>query len=211
MTQKKVACIGLMGAPGSGKSLVAGQLASQGCVVIDSDALSRQAFEQPGVIEQLKQWWGDAVIQPDGRVDRSAVARVVFQDQAALDRLEGLIHPIVHAQRARLRERALASPGIVALVEDSPLLIESGIDKSCDVLIYIDAPLAVRQARVLKTRGWGADELARREENQLPLDIKRERADYVISNDAGEAHCLEQTRRVLSRITSSHPVDPEAG
>ncbi len=201
MRQDGVPIIGLMGAPGSGKSLVAGQLASLGCEVIDSDALAKQALGDPGVIEQLRQWWGDGILNEIGGIDRGAVAKIVFQDQAALDRLEGLIHPIVHAKRGELRVEAVGKPGVRAVVEDSPLLIESGIDRQCDVLIFVDAPLAVRQERLARTRGWGPDELARREKMQLPLDSKRERADYVISNDAGEAHCLEQTRRVLSRIT----------
>ena len=200
MQQRQVPRIGLLGAPGSGKSLVAGQLASLGCVVIDSDVLAKRALDEPAVIEQLSAWWGDRVLADDGRIDRGAVAGIVFEDREQLDRLESLIHPIVHAGRAALRAKALADPSVRAIVEDSPLLIESGIDRECDVLIFVDAPLSVREARVSRTRGWGPEQLARREKNQMPLDMKRERADYVISNDAGEAHCLEQTRRVLSRI-----------
>ena len=201
MDQPKVPRIGLLGAPGSGKSLVARQLASLGCVVIDSDALAKKALGDPAVARTLVGWWGDRVLGPDGAIDRGAVARIVFNNPEQLHRLEGLVHPIVHEKRAELRRSALTEPGTIAIVEDSPLLIESGIDRDCDVLIYVEAPLSVRQERVSRTRGWGPDELARREKQQLPLDIKRERADYVISNDAGEAHCLEQTRRVLSRMT----------
>lgn len=201
MSDRSIPTIGLMGAPGSGKSLVASQLAKLGCVVIDSDALARQVINVPQVLEKLIECWGDKVISADGGVDRAAVGRIVFSDPKQLKRLESLIHPRVHAERERLRREAFDRPGVRAIVEDSPLLLETGIDRVCDVLIFVDAPLEVRQARLARTRGWGPDVLADREKNQLPLDTKRQRADYVISNDAGEAHCLEQTRRVLSRIT----------
>jgi dephospho-CoA kinase len=88
------------------------------------------------------------------------------------------------------------------MVEDSPLLLESGIDRDCDVKVLVDAPFETRLRRVRRARGWDAQELRRREKNQVPLDIKRQQADYVIINDADEAQCLEQTRRVLSQITS---------
>lgn len=190
-----------MGAPGSGKSLVARQMASMGCVVIDSDDLARRALDEPDVIRQVRLSWGDGVVKQKGGVDRKALARIVFSDPVELKKLESLVHPKVHAWRALLREQALTRPGTRAIVEDSPLLLESGIDRDCDVFVLVDAPFDTRLDRVRRTRGWDAEELRRREKNQMPLDIKRQRADYVIINDADEAHCLEQTRRVLSQIT----------
>jgi dephospho-CoA kinase len=201
MNDRPVPTIGLMGAPGSGKSLVARQMASMGCAVIDSDNLARRALDQPDVIRQVRSLWGDGVIKPGGGVDRKALARIVFADPSELKKLESLTHPIVHAGRASLRADAVARPDTRAIIEDSPLLLESGIDRDCDVLVLVDAPFDIRLDRVRRTRGWDAGELHRREKNQMPLDIKRQRADYVIINDADEAHCLEQTRRVLSQIT----------
>ncbi len=192
--------IGLMGGPGSGKSLVANQMASMGCVVIDADALARDALEEADIKRQIVVWWGDKVLTPDGKVDRSEVARIVFADSSELKRLEALIHPRVHARREGLKQEALALPETRAVVEDCPLLLETGIDQQCDALVLVDASFQTRLERVSPTRGWGAEELSRRDKSQMPLDIKRQRADYVISNDADEAHCLEQTRRVLSQI-----------
>lgn len=202
MNDRPIPTIGLMGTPGAGKSLVARQMASLGCVVIDSDDLARGALDEPDVIRQIRQWWGDDVLLPGGGVDRKALAGIVFADPAELQKLESLTHPKVHAGRASRRAEALARPGTRAIVEDSPLVLETGIDRVCSVLVLVDAPFDIRLDRVRRTRGWDAGELRRREKNQLPLDIKRQRADYVIINDADEAHCLEQTRRVLSQITS---------
>ncbi len=201
MSDRRIPTIGLMGAPGSGKSLVASQMGALGCVVIDSDALARETLDDPQVLEKLAAWWGPKVINASGRADRAAIGGIVFGDPLQLKRLESLVHPRVHAQRAGLKLRALKLPGTRAIVEDSPLLLETGIGRECDVLVFVDASLEVRRERLARTRGWSPEVLAGREKNQLPLDTKRERADYVISNDAGEAHCLEQTRDVLSRIT----------
>jgi dephospho-CoA kinase len=200
MTCKDRPTIGLMGGPGSGKSLVARQMAAMGCVVIDSDALAKEMLEEEDIKQQIALWWGGGVLRPDGQVDRSKVARIVFADPSELKRLEALIHPRVHARREVLKHQALVDPETKAIVEDCPLLLESGIDSQCDALVLVEASFQTRLKRVQKTRGWGAQELGLRDKSQTPLDIKQQRADYVISNDADEAHCLEQTRRVLSQI-----------
>jgi dephospho-CoA kinase len=192
--------IGLLGAPGSGKSLVARQLASLGCAVIDADQLARLAMAQQGVRDQIAGWWGGDVLDVQDRLNRAQIAEIVFNDPVKLAQLEALIHPMVHDQRRALTSQAMDDSAVKAVVEDCPLLLETGIDKQCDVLIYVDCPLATRQDRVKEHRGWTAKDLARREKQQVPLDIKRQRADYVIDNDADEAHCLTQTRRVLSQI-----------
>lgn len=199
MTQTPIPTIGLMGGPGSGKSLVASQLASLGCAVIDADALAKEALREPHIIDEITAWWGPRILTPDGQIDRREVARIVFTDPEELKRLEAMIHPRVHERRDQLKQQALADAKTVAVVEDCPLLLEQGIDEQCDALIFVDVDFQTRLARV-QSRGWDAEELARRDKSQTPLDIKRQRADYVISNDADEAHCLAQTRRVLSQI-----------
>jgi dephospho-CoA kinase len=198
--------IGLLGGIGSGKSLVAEQLAQMGCAVIDADALARDALQSDDVRRTLAQWWGPGVLDgtgaadDTGAVDRAAVAKIVFDDPDALRRLEGLIHPRVHAQRSRLRQRYQDDPAVVAIVEDCPLLAETGLDAECDVLIFVRASRAVRLGRVAEHRGWSDRELAAREKRQMPLDKKAALADYFIDNDAGPDQCLAQTRRVLSQI-----------
>lgn len=198
--------IGLVGGIGSGKSLVARQLASLGCGVIDADQLARAALEQdPATRAKLVQWWGPKALKPDGQVDRAAVGRIVFDQPLQRRRLEDLLHPLVHAGRRRLRAQFQSDPTIVAIVEDTPLLMEKGLDRECDVIIFVSAPTPQRLQRLALSRGWTAEELARREKTQLPLDIKARRADYVIENSAGEDECLRHVRRVLSQILQDHP------
>lgn len=192
--------IGLVGAPGSGKSFVADALAQLGCAVIDADAIAKAQLDEPAVREQLVAWWGEGMLTPEGRVDREAVGRIVFGDRAELEKLEGLVHPRVAAERDKLREQYHADPGVVAIVEDVPLLMEKGLDARCDRVVFIDAPPAVRLARLAEARGWSAEQVEAREKNQWPLDIKRERADDVIDNSGGQAEVLDRVRRLLSRL-----------
>src|SRR3712207_5695241 len=91
--------IGLVGGIGSGKSFVAKVFGEMGCRVVDSDAQVTQAYSSPTVVGQIREWWGDEVLHPDSRVNRSAIAARVFADPAEKRRLESLLHPIVHAAR----------------------------------------------------------------------------------------------------------------
>ncbi|MEO0514127.1 MAG: dephospho-CoA kinase [Planctomycetota bacterium] len=187
----------MLGAPGSGKSYVAQLLAHEGAAVIDADAIAREVLNLPEVRGTLADWWGAAVLNEDGRVNRGAVGRRVFNDPCELARLESLVHPRVNARRRELREMYRADEDVVAIVEDCPLLLERELEGDCDVLVYVDVPLEIRQDRVLRSRGWTAEELARREKNQMPLDIKRARADYVLEHDADPSAVQTQARWLL--------------
>ena len=191
--------IGMAGGIGAGKSEVARAFAEAGCVVADSDRAAREALDRPDVREQLVAWWGAQIVGQDGRVDRRQVAAVVFGDPAELRRLEGLVHPIVRQGRTELvaAARAAGAPGVVI---DAPLLFEAGLDRECDAVVFVEAPLAVRQDRVRETRGWDAEELARREKVQLPLDEKRKRSDYEVVNIADADRLRSEARRILDQI-----------
>jgi dephospho-CoA kinase len=191
--------IGLVGGIGSGKSQVAATLAQAGCVVCDSDALVREAYTTPAVREQLVRWWGPGVLDAAGNVDHGAVAAIVFRDPAERQRLETFIHPRVERRRQTLF--AAAPPGTPALVIDAPLLLEAGLGPQCTRIWFVDAPEAVRQARVQASRGWNAQELARREAAQWPLDRKRAAAHHVLRNDGDPASLRQQVLQALGALT----------
>ncbi len=192
--------IGLLGGIGSGKSTVARCFAHLGCVVVDADALARDALDTSPVRQELVKWWGPQVLGPDGHVDRAAVSRQVFDRPEALKCLEDLIHPRVLAERARQIARWRHERQIQAIVDDTPLLMEKNLQGDCDVLVFVDAPETLRLERVQAARGWDAAELTRRQKNQLPLDKKLEAADYCVDNSRDEVHCQQQVRRILSQI-----------
>lgn len=195
----EIPVIGIAGGIGAGKSEVARALGELGCVVIDSDREAKAALERPEVKAKLAEWWGPGVLRGDGTVDRGAVANVVFKDAAERERLEGLIHPLVRARREVLKRRA-AEAGAPAVVVDAPLLYEAGVDRECDVVVFVDAPRALRLERVRAGRGWSEAELDRRERMQWPVEEKRRRADYVVVNDAGPGELMRRVREVFARI-----------
>jgi len=197
---KRKPVIGLAGGIGSGKSFVASILERNGCAIIDSDQLARDAMSDPEVVAAVRELFGEQVLSADGSVDRKAVAARAFQEPKLLTELEAVIHPKVHTRRHELRQIAQADPTVTAIVEDCPLLFEKQLDSECDRTIFIAASLGTRRQRVAANRGWSDADLAAREKNQLELDIKAQRADYVVNNDGDAAHCEQQVHRVLSRI-----------
>ena len=192
--------IGLIGGIGSGKSLVASQLQDLDCGVIDADQLARVALDERGVKAKLLKWWGLKILDCHGGIDRLVVAGIVFADPDKRQRLEGIIHPIVHHQRMIIGRQYANNPQVVAVVEDCPLLLEVGLDKQCDTVIFIDTPRPIRLARLAASRGWSEQDLAQREKHQIPLDKKIKSADYIVVNNATKAECLTHVRGVLSQI-----------
>ncbi len=189
--------IGIAGGIGSGKSGLARALADLDCVVIDSDALAKDVLEEPDVKDQLRAWWGDAIIDEQGRVDRSRVASIVFEDDAQRKRLEALIHPRVKNARARI---IAEHPDARAIVIDAPLLFEAGVDEECDAVLFVDVPRDIRLERVRDTRGWDEGELARREAGQWPVDRKRDASDLVIDNTGSKEDLARKAAEALASL-----------
>lgn len=168
------------------------------------------------VRDRLTQWWGSDILDRDGRVDRSKVARIVFRDPAQLKRLEDLLYPQLAILRDESLERYEHDPQIRATVMDSPKLLEAGLEGLCDAIIMIDAPPAIRLERLKAARQWTAEDLKQREAQQAALDEKRARADDVIIND-GDLERFKQTvehvfERIMRAFHSRRPTDgPSAG
>jgi dephospho-CoA kinase len=195
--------IGLSGGIGAGKSEVARFLASLGAVVLDSDRMAHEELHHPEVVKELRRWWGPQVISADGRPDRKAIARIVFEDPAELSRLEGLLYPRLQRRRDALIAKLQTDPAVRAVVLDAPKLYEAGLDKTCDALIFVDADRETRVRRVASTRGWSEAELTRRENLQIPLDVKMANADYVIVNHADGGDFRPEVERIFSAILDS--------
>jgi dephospho-CoA kinase len=205
-TARATTVIGVLGGIASGKSLVAHLLAGDEGEVIDADQMAHEVLDSAEVLRRLRERFGERVIASDGRADRPTLSREVFADPASRAELESWIHPLVReriAERlARARER-----GVRRVVLDVPLLLENdrqhGLASACDLLIFVDADLAERERRAMASRGWPPGELARREAAQMPLEAKRERADFVIENRAGRDELESSVRRLLATLFPS--------
>jgi dephospho-CoA kinase len=185
--------VGLAGGVGSGKSTVASIFIKQGARGIDADALGHRVLELPAVRAGLVRDWGREILR-DGRVDRAALARLAFRNRKTVARLNRRVHPeILREIRRELRR----TKGWAVL--DAALLFETGIDALCDRVVFVSAPRALRARRV-RSRGWGPDELRRRERFQFPVGYKKKKADYVIDNTGPASRTEDQTRKICDEL-----------
>ncbi|HET7601077.1 MAG TPA: dephospho-CoA kinase [Gemmatimonadales bacterium] len=188
--------VALTGNIAAGKSTVAELFRRWGATVIDADVLAREA-EAPGsaVLAAIARRFGAGVIAPDGSLDRTGLRRLVMGDAAALADLNAIVHPAVHARRGALLAAARAR-GDRIVVSDIPLLFEAADPAAFDAVVLVDAPAALRRARLAASRGLSDDEIERLLGSQLPVEAKRARSDYVIEN-AGDLTALNQAARAV--------------
>ncbi len=193
--------VGLTGGIGSGKSTVARLLAAHGAVVVDADALARQVVAPgtPGLAE-IVEAFGTGVLQADGSLDRPALGRIVFADPAALRTLEGITHPRISAESARLIAAAEVN-GAPVLIHDIPLLVENGLPETFDSVIVVEAPDEVRLAR-LEERGLPREEAAGRMQAQASNEQRRAAATYLIDNAGSLADLQVRVDEVWAELAS---------
>ncbi|MCC7138554.1 MAG: dephospho-CoA kinase [Planctomycetes bacterium] len=182
--------LGLLGGIASGKSSVAAALVSKAQArIVDADALARSVLDACARDGRLVEALGPWAVK-GGAPDRKAIAKRVFDEPSALRTLERLTHPAITAQIDDAIASHRCGEGPAVLVLDVPLLLEVGLDRSCDELWFVDAPDAERFARAKARLGLTKDEVLKREAAQSPLTRKRERADRVLEN-RGDLTALE--------------------
>ncbi|MEL7237410.1 MAG: dephospho-CoA kinase, partial [Planctomycetota bacterium] len=196
--------IGLAGGIGSGKSHIAKLLEQLGCCRVDSDEMVRTAYTHPQVKQAVMQRFGEDVITPDGNVNRKAIAQIVFRDASQRKWLEQLLHPVANMARVELMDAAARDPKVRAYVWDSPLLLETELDKLCDHVWFVDTPREDRIQRV-ESRGWDEAELDRRENAQWPIEKKRAAADFVILNGENAPASAKVLARLLNNVAPLEP------
>lgn len=199
--------VGILGGIGSGKSSVVRQVCGFRLHIIDADRIGHERLQDPEIQAQIRKCFGDEVFAIDGTVDRSQLAQRVFgpeqHHEIARKQLNNLLHPAI--RREIHSQIDAASRDVDAVILDAALLLEGGWDATCHWLIYIDTPQSVREERVLQNRGWSAAELARREATQLSIDIKKNRADFVVDNSGSLADAAHQMQQVFHSILKRKP------
>ena len=180
--------VGLTGGIGSGKSEVARLLATRGAVVVDADALAREALA-PGTegLARVVETFGPDVLSEDGSLDRPALGRLVFGDPDRLAALEAIVHPYVGRRSAELMA---AAPPDAVVVYDVPLLVEKSLQDGYDVVVVVEAAEELRLRRLVELRGMDAGDARARMAAQATAAARREVADVVLTND-GELPDLE--------------------
>lgn len=192
--------LALTGNIASGKSTVAVMLAAHGATIIDADQLAREAVA-PGTagLEAVLERFGSGVLAPDGSLDRAALRQRVFHDPVARESLNAIVHPAVR----RLRDAAVASSsarGDRVVISDIPLLFEVGLEHAFDGIILVDAPEAVRLARLVHDRGLAEADAQAMIDAQWSAVRKRAGATWIVENDGTRQALQERVDAVWAEI-----------
>lgn len=192
--------VGLTGNIASGKSTVARLFGGWGATLIDADVLARQAVEvgMPAY-HAIVERWGQSVTAPDGPIDRRELRQRVFADSEQLEALNAIVHPEVQRLRDQLVDEARRR-GDRIVVCDIPLLFERRLAEQFDRIVLVDAPRPVRMDRLVRDRGLETTEAMKMIASQMPAELKRARADYIIDNTGTTEELEDRTREVWQAL-----------
>jgi dephospho-CoA kinase len=195
--------IGLTGGIGSGKSTVGAVLAGLGAIVIDTDLIARQLTLPGGAaIDAIRAGFGAEFIAADGSLDRPRMREAAFDDAAARQRLEAILHPLIGSEVERAASSAPASAP--ALVFDVPLLVESGRWRArVDQVWVVDCDEATQRERVARRPGWSAAMAQSVIAQQASRTARRAVADAVIDNERMTIADLAREVRQLWAATTA--------
>jgi dephospho-CoA kinase len=185
----------LLGGIASGKSRVATLFEECGAITLDADSIAHSMLETVDVQNSIKEQFGaDFIVE--NQVDRKKLAAEVFTDKDKLDRLNKIIHPRVFAKLTEETQKLAQSNTRQVVLYDVPLAAETGMAAGVDVVVFVDTDEHLRIDRAIKTRGWTAEELKRREKNQWPLEKKRALSTHTVRNSHSVAKAREDVRRI---------------
>lgn len=188
--------VGLTGNIASGKTTVAQLLSERGATIVDADVLSRRAVEKgTQAYHAIVKRWGTSVLAPDGHLDRAALRRSVFGNPKELEALNDIVHPEVERLRAERIDEARAR-GDRMVICDIPLLFEKKMADRFDRIVLVDAPRPLRLERLVGDRGLRETEAMDMIAAQMPAELKRARADFVIDNGGTLAQLENQVNDI---------------
>ncbi len=192
--------IGLTGGIGAGKSAVTSVFERCGGVVVDADVIAREVVE-PGTegLAALVEAFGEDILSPDGALDRPALAAKAFGDDDARKTLNGIVHPLVGKRR---EEIIAAVPTDSVVVEDIPLLVESGMAPLFPLVVVVHADAESRVQRLVDQRGMSESDARARIAAQADDDHRRAVADVWLDNASTLESLAEQATDVWNHRIS---------
>lgn len=192
--------IGILGGIGSGKSTVAAEFAKLGCAVIDADKIAHKLLDTPDIKKNILSIFGNNILDQSGNIDRNKLGNIVFNSEDNLKKLNSLLHPPVLAEIERQVQYLQDDMTIKAIVLDIPLLLETGLDKQCDRLIFVKCDQKKRLQRVLKNGFFDVNQLKIRENLQISLDKKASIAENTIDNNSDISALARQVADVFPYV-----------
>ena len=174
--------IGLTGGIGTGKSTVAGFLAELGAFVMELDRTGHEVLKQPDVREKLVGEFGNEILGADGNIDRFRLGKIVFNDSAALARLNGITHPAIDTVIESRVEKCRAE-GVGVVVLEAAALLDAGRGWQADEIWVTVAPEDVVLKRLADRVGYSGEETRARIRSQISSEARIRQADVVIDTD----------------------------
>lgn len=186
--------IGLTGGIASGKSLVATRLQELGAVVVDADAIAREVVE-PGTqgLAAIVAVFGPEILDAGGRLDRPRLGGIVFREPERRAELNGIVHPLVRERAAAV---IAAAPEDAVVVQDIPLLVETGQQRNFHLVLVVDAPEDVRLQRMTGHRGMTESDARSRMAAQASRQDRLDAADVVLTNAGTRGELLAVVDRL---------------
>ena len=195
--------VGLTGRIGAGKSTVSDLLAERGAAIVYADQIARD-LQSPGspVLSAMAHRFGDHIIATDGSLDRAAVAAIVFNDEAALKDLNGIVHPAMQDEIQRQIDAHRGTDRVVVL--DFPLLGENP-RKGLSATIVVDIPVDVAVARLVEQRGMDEADARARIGSQISREERNESATHIIDNGGDRDTLIEQVDALWAELVGLPP------
>ena len=204
MMLTKPAVIGITGGVGAGKSSVMAILErnTESIVVIADETAKKMLEPDAACYNDIVSLLGEAVLDPDGSVNRERMAKLIYEKEDLRQRVNALIHPAVneYIKDVITRERKAGVYEFVFI--EAALLIENGYDKICDELWYVYASEEVRKERLEKSRSYSSEKCEAIMKRQLSDEIFRSKCAEVIDNNGNEAALEIGIKKILERKRS---------
>jgi dephospho-CoA kinase len=192
--------VGVTGGIGSGKTTVCRCFSKLGRTVFSADEIARRLLaDNARVAQAVRRTFGADVIDAAGKVDRRALAGVVFRDPQKLRTLNAITHPRV--VRALMLEigRLHSGKRFPYVVVEAALVFEAGLENLFDVILTVEAPVSLRLARSVKSGAFSRADFLRRVRTQLPSSTRKSLSHIVVKN-TGSASELEKSIRFVDRL-----------
>ena len=191
--------IGLTGSIGMGKTETGKIFSELGFPIYNADDVVHKLYKsgQKGA-EKIKEVFPNS-INPDGSVNRESLSAEVLGDAEKIRVLESIIHPLVGQDRDIFFKKNADSPAVVL---DIPLLFETGGEKFVDIIIVVDSPVDIQEERVLSRPNMTKEKLVKIIAEQIPNDIKKEKADFVVDTSVSIKDAKLQVEKIIKKIKS---------
>lgn len=199
--EKNMLLIGVTGGIACGKTEVCKVFQRKGAAILSGDQIGKEVVEEnKRVLKELVLAFGESILTKNGKLNRRKLGQIAFASQEAKEKLNGIIHPYL-LRELRQRIKDLRNKGkMPVVVIDAALIVEWGLEKELDYLIFVESKREDKIKRLKEEKGYTRREALDRIKSQLPERVKKRKADFVIRNDKGLAELRQRAERVWKHL-----------